>query len=173
VTDVLVDLKQRIKGEFFIIEETDEKIVLGNHVCPFEEKVVGRPAMCMMTSNVFGSITSGDDRHSVELYDIGPSPHADEMIVVYLPQHKILFQSDLFFMANGGTVTPAQDLTIHFAEQIQKLNLNAAKIAGGHGRVATIEELTSRLKASGDDETINAKLENKAQDDCLDAAKEY
>jgi predicted ArsR family transcriptional regulator len=58
VADVLVDLKRRIKGDFFVIEEGEEKIVLGNRACPFEEKVVGRPAMCMMTSNVFGVIAA-------------------------------------------------------------------------------------------------------------------
>ena len=58
VADVLVDLKRRIQGDFFIIEEDDEKIVLGNRACPFAEKVVGRPALCMMTSNVFGSIAA-------------------------------------------------------------------------------------------------------------------
>jgi predicted ArsR family transcriptional regulator len=55
---VLVDLKRRINGDFFIIEQTDEKIVLGNRACPFAEKVIGRPSMCMMTSNVFGAIAS-------------------------------------------------------------------------------------------------------------------
>ena len=58
VADVLVDLKRRIQGDFFIIEEDDEKIVLGNRACPFGEKVIGRPALCMMTSNVFGSIAA-------------------------------------------------------------------------------------------------------------------
>jgi predicted ArsR family transcriptional regulator len=58
VGEVLVDLKRRIQGDFFVIEESEEKIVLGNRVCPFAEKVVGRPAMCMMTSNVFGSIAA-------------------------------------------------------------------------------------------------------------------
>jgi predicted ArsR family transcriptional regulator len=58
VADVLVDLKRRIQGEFFVIEETDDKIVLGNRRCPFGDKVIGRPAMCMMTSNVFGSIAA-------------------------------------------------------------------------------------------------------------------
>jgi predicted ArsR family transcriptional regulator len=58
VADVLVDLKRRIQGDFFIIEEDDQKIVLGNRACPFAEKVVGRPALCMMTSNVFGSIAA-------------------------------------------------------------------------------------------------------------------
>jgi len=58
VTDVLVDLKRRIQGDFYVIEQSDEKVVLGNRVCPFADKVQGRPAMCMMTSNVFGSIAA-------------------------------------------------------------------------------------------------------------------
>ena len=58
VAEVLVDLKRRIKGEFYIIEESDEKLVFGNWACPFGDKVQGRPALCMMTSNVFGSIAA-------------------------------------------------------------------------------------------------------------------
>lgn len=58
VSEVLVDLKRRINGDFYIIEETPERIVLGNRACPFEDKVKDRPAMCMMTSNVFGTITA-------------------------------------------------------------------------------------------------------------------
>jgi predicted ArsR family transcriptional regulator len=58
VAQVLVDLKRRIQGDFFVVEETDEKIVLGNRACPFGDKVIERPSMCMMTSNVFGHIAS-------------------------------------------------------------------------------------------------------------------
>lgn len=58
VARVLVDLKRRIQGDFFVLEESDEKIVLGNRACPFADKVVGRPALCMMTSNVFGVIAA-------------------------------------------------------------------------------------------------------------------
>jgi predicted ArsR family transcriptional regulator len=58
VADVLVDLKRRIQGDFYVIEQDDEKIVLGNRACPFAEKVMGRPALCMMTSNVFGVIAA-------------------------------------------------------------------------------------------------------------------
>ena len=58
VADVLADLKRRIRGDFVVIEENDDRIVLGNRACPFEDKVVGRPALCMMTSNVFGSIVA-------------------------------------------------------------------------------------------------------------------
>ncbi len=58
VAHVLVDLKRRIEGDFYVIEKTDERIVLGNRACPFGAKVIGRPALCMMTSNVFGSVTA-------------------------------------------------------------------------------------------------------------------
>jgi len=58
VRDVLVDLKHRIHGEFYVIEEGPDKIVFGNKACPFAEKVVGRPSLCMMTSNVFGRIAA-------------------------------------------------------------------------------------------------------------------
>ncbi len=58
VAEVLVDLKRRIQGDFFIIEQTDDKLVLGNRTCPFGDKVKDRPALCMMTSNVFGVIAA-------------------------------------------------------------------------------------------------------------------
>lgn len=58
VAQVLVDLKRRIQGEFYVLEEDEDRIVLGNRACPFGDKVLGRPAMCMMTSNVFGVIAA-------------------------------------------------------------------------------------------------------------------
>ncbi|MGR9053042.1 MAG: methanogen output domain 1-containing protein [Gammaproteobacteria bacterium] len=64
VAQVLVDLKRRIQGDFYIIEETDKKIVFGNRRCPFEDKVLGREALCMMTSNVFGLIAAENLRYA-------------------------------------------------------------------------------------------------------------
>lgn len=59
VPEILVDLKRRIGGDFYVIEADDEKIVLGNRRCPFgDEMVAGRPALCRMTSNVFGTIAA-------------------------------------------------------------------------------------------------------------------
>jgi predicted ArsR family transcriptional regulator len=58
VAEVLVDLKRRIEGDFYVIEESADRIVLGNRACPFGDKVLGRPSMCMMTSNVFGHIAA-------------------------------------------------------------------------------------------------------------------
>lgn len=58
VADVLVDLKARIHGDFSVVSQDDEKIVLDNTTCPFGDKVLDRASMCMMTSNVFGAIAA-------------------------------------------------------------------------------------------------------------------
>ncbi len=85
VADVLVDLKRRIQGDFYVIEEDDEKIVLGNRACPFGEKVVGRPALCMMTSNVFGLIAAENLGYArVELEETIAEGHPGCRVVVHL-----------------------------------------------------------------------------------------
>jgi predicted ArsR family transcriptional regulator len=58
VAQVLVDLKRRIQGGFRVVSADADKIVLGNTVCPFGDKVRDRNSLCMMTSNVFGTITA-------------------------------------------------------------------------------------------------------------------
>lgn len=58
VGEVLVDLKQRIHGDFYIVEEREDRIVLASRSCPFGKFVEGRPSLCMMTSNVFGFIAA-------------------------------------------------------------------------------------------------------------------
>jgi predicted ArsR family transcriptional regulator len=58
VAEAIVDLQRRIGGDFDVIDQNDEEIVLGNRRCPFGDAVRGRPALCMMTSNVFGRIAA-------------------------------------------------------------------------------------------------------------------
>ena len=85
VAQVLVDLKRRIQGDFFIIEESDDKIVLGNRACPFGDKVLNRTSMCMMTSNVFGAITAENLGYAkVELQESIARGDAGCRVVVYL-----------------------------------------------------------------------------------------
>ncbi len=87
-----------------------------------------------------------DDKHVVELYDIGPNPHANEMIVAYLPKEKILFQADLLNPAANGSIGIAQDVTISFDERLHQLGLNVEKIYGVHGRAATPEEMQTSIE---------------------------
>lgn len=56
--ECFVRLKHAIDGNFYVIEATDEKIVLGNTTCPFGDVVKQAPALCRMTSSVFGGIAA-------------------------------------------------------------------------------------------------------------------
>lgn len=56
IASLLVELKRAIDGDFFVVDATDERIVLGNHRCPFGDAVRLAPSLCRMTSSVFGGI---------------------------------------------------------------------------------------------------------------------
>jgi predicted ArsR family transcriptional regulator len=58
VAEVLVDLERRIQGDLYVIEQTDEKLVLGNRACPPGERAIDRPTLCMIISNIFGVIVA-------------------------------------------------------------------------------------------------------------------
>lgn len=85
VADVLVDLKKRIQGDFYIVSQDEEKIVFGNRACPFGDKVLDRPSLCMMTSNVFGSIAASNLGYAkVSLEQTIAKGHEGCRVVVYL-----------------------------------------------------------------------------------------
>lgn len=56
LADCYVRLKRAIGGDFFVLDVTAERIVLGNSRCPFGDAVRRAPALCRMTSSVFGGI---------------------------------------------------------------------------------------------------------------------
>ncbi len=58
VVQVLIDLKRRIDGDFYVESVTETAIVLRNRRCPFGDRVLDRNSLCMMTSSVFGTITA-------------------------------------------------------------------------------------------------------------------
>lgn len=85
VAAALVDLKRRIGGDFFILEASEDRIVFGNRACPFGEKVIGRPSMCMMTSNVFGAVAAENLGYAkVELQRTVAAGDAGCRVVVHL-----------------------------------------------------------------------------------------
>jgi predicted ArsR family transcriptional regulator len=87
LAEVLVDLKRRIHGDFYVLEEDEEKIVLGNRACPFGDKVIGRRSMCMMTSNVFGAIAADSVGYAkVELQETIAAGDPGCRVIVWLRQ---------------------------------------------------------------------------------------
>lgn len=85
VAAVLVDLKRRIEGDFRVTAQDEERIELRNRACPFAEQVLGRPSLCMMTSNVFGSIAANNLGYArVELLETIAEGDAGCHVVVHL-----------------------------------------------------------------------------------------
>jgi glyoxylase-like metal-dependent hydrolase (beta-lactamase superfamily II) len=94
---------------------------------------------------VGGKKLLGDAAHPVELYDVGPSPHVDEMLVAYLPKEKLVFVSDLFTIPPQGPIPPGTPANRDFSDKLKKLGLDVQTIAPGHGRMGTIKELQKAL----------------------------
>lgn len=95
---------------------------------------------------VQGRAVFTDSNQTVELIDIGPSPHADEMLVFWFPKQRILFQGDLWNREGDGSTRPANDTTAHFAEWLQKSGLPVERIFGVHGPSGTPAELQQAVQ---------------------------
>jgi glyoxylase-like metal-dependent hydrolase (beta-lactamase superfamily II) len=87
----------------------------------------------------------GDAAHPVELYDVGPSPHVDEILVAYLPKEKILFVADLFSLPAQGPIPPGTQVNRDFADKLKKLGLDIQTIAPAHGRIGSMKDLQKAL----------------------------
>lgn len=87
-----------------------------------------------------------DGKRVLELHSIGPVPHAREMLIAYLPDEKILYQSDLFIVpSNEAPVGAPAPSLIALGQAIDRLGLDVDRIAAGHGRTATLADLRERL----------------------------
>lgn len=64
LADCFVRLKHAIDGGFYVIELSSDRIVLGNTRCPFGDAVRAAPALCRMTSAVFGGIAANSHGES-------------------------------------------------------------------------------------------------------------
>lgn len=60
LAECFVRLKHAIDGDFYPVEVSEAKIVLANRRCPFGVAVRKAPALCRMTSSVFGGIAASN-----------------------------------------------------------------------------------------------------------------
>jgi glyoxylase-like metal-dependent hydrolase (beta-lactamase superfamily II) len=88
-----------------------------------------------------GKRVFSDGEQVVELYDIGPTPHVDEMVIAYLPREKLVFVSDLFPVNFKGHIRVGDPTTELFEQKLRQLGLRVERIASGHGRIGTIDDL--------------------------------
>jgi len=90
-----------------------------------------------------------DGTRRIEFIDIGPNPHAREMVIAWLPAEKVVFQGDLFFVPNNDApFGPPQPATASFARKLRALGLPAEKIASVHGDTAPIAQFREATAAA-------------------------
>jgi len=89
-------------------------------------------------------MTLGDGERTIELYDIGPTPHAEQMLIVYLPEEGIIFEADHFPQPRTGPLPPAVSTTLAFVAALEELDLEYSKVVGAHSsRVGTPADVSS------------------------------
>lgn len=91
-----------------------------------------------------------DGKQMVEIIDIGPSPHANEMLIAYLPKEKLAFQGDLVNLPATGKYGPTtvNDSTVHFFNEIKRRGLDVDRITAVHGPSTTMDDLAKAIKNS-------------------------
>ncbi|MEM7611097.1 MAG: MBL fold metallo-hydrolase [Pseudomonadota bacterium] len=87
-----------------------------------------------------------DEQRRVEVIDIGPTAHTEHLLVVWLPDERILFEADHFSMPLNGPAGPAVSGTRTFAEALIRHDLAPAIIVSAHSpRPGTMADLEAAL----------------------------
>jgi hypothetical protein len=86
-----------------------------------------------------------DGTQTVELYNFGPNPHAEEMLVAYLPKERILFEADVLDRPLNGDYPIAEESAVYLAAWIKRNNLAVEKIIPVHGTITTMTELLTAV----------------------------
>lgn len=92
-----------------------------------------------------------DGTRTVEVHVIKGLPHADGLVVAYLPKERILAYADMFNLPPAGSPVPDPPVrgTMVFADNIQRLGLQPERIMSVHNlnpnRLATVDDILSSL----------------------------
>jgi glyoxylase-like metal-dependent hydrolase (beta-lactamase superfamily II) len=84
-----------------------------------------------------------DGARTVEIHHIAGNPHADDMLMVYLPKEKLLIEADAYTppAPNAPMPSPANPFSVNLADNIAKLGLAVDQILPLHGRIVPLAEL--------------------------------
>lgn len=80
-----------------------------------------------------------DSDMTVEIYNVGPTDHTADMLAVYFPKQKILFQSDMILYKENPHTTP---VSRQFAAWLSKSMLDVNVMVGAHGYALDRSEIS-------------------------------
>jgi glyoxylase-like metal-dependent hydrolase (beta-lactamase superfamily II) len=86
-----------------------------------------------------------DGTRTVELYQVGPIPHAREMIIFYFPKEKILFQADMNSVSETGEMRAIIENNRILLRKVKELKLDVDMLVGVHGPETTWQAFTAAV----------------------------
>lgn len=89
---------------------------------------------------VTGQRTIDDPQHPVQLY-VADSPHADTMLVGYLPRERLLIEVDLYTPAPANAPGLAHPYAGHLLRVIESQHLSVDRVVSLHRQSATFADL--------------------------------
>ena len=82
-----------------------------------------------------------------------PTTHSQDMLVVYLPENRLLFNSDLYFRGRAPPSQPlpqpVRDWAQGLRDRLPELGWDVQWIAGGHAGVGTVADLHCHFEGAG------------------------
>ena len=81
----------------------------------------------------------------VEVHRIHAPTHAEEMLFIWLPKERIVFQGDLF-RHDSATPERARPQSRALLERVESAKLDVDRIVGVHGAIATARDLRDALR---------------------------
>lgn len=87
----------------------------------------------------------GSGALEVQLINVGPNPHAEEIIIAYIPSIKTVFVADIFSF-RGAPLPAANANQLAFADKLEELKLDIETFIPVHGSKATAEQFWNSVK---------------------------
>ncbi len=135
------------EGATVVTTASNRAVVARMAAAPQKDRLAQSPRKPSFALLENGRRTFTDGTRTVELIDIGPNPHAREMVVAYLPKERVVFQGDLFFIPNNDApFGPPQASTLAFAKWLRERGIAVDRIASVHGRTATLGQFEKALE---------------------------
>ena len=89
--------------------------------------------------------STGSGGNVVELINVGPNPHAEEIVVMHIPAIDAVFVVDVF-SRRGETLPPANANQFAFADRLEEIGLDPKTFIPVHGTNATKAEFWDSVK---------------------------
>jgi glyoxylase-like metal-dependent hydrolase (beta-lactamase superfamily II) len=90
-----------------------------------------------------------DSVRTVEIHHVRGSPHAQTLLMVYLPAEKLLIEADAYNPpAADATTRPRAPFAENLLENIERLGLQVEYVVPLHGRVVPLSDLRAAVEAT-------------------------